>query len=62
MADGVNAKLAQLRERRRDLEKRPDYVQDVLLDGAKRAAEIARATLEEVQEKMGLSSTALRKG
>lgn len=62
LADGVNAKLAQLRERRRDLEKRPDYVQDVLFDGAKRAAEIARATLEEVQEKMGLSSTALRRG
>ena len=61
LADGVNARLAELRERRRELEKRPDYVQDILLDGANRAGEIARATLEEVQGKMGLSSVALRK-
>ena len=59
MADCVNARLADLRDKRRDLEKHPDYVQDILLDGANRAKEIARATLEEVQEKMGLSSATL---
>ena len=59
LADGVNARLADLRDKRRDVEKHPDYVQDILLDGANRAKEIARATLEEVQEKMGLSSATL---
>ena len=60
LADGVNARLAELRDKRRDLEKHPDYVQDILLDGANRAKEIARATLEEVQEKMGLSRATLK--
>ena len=54
LADGINDYLAEMRERRRELEERPDYVTEVLLDGAKRAKAIAKATIDEVTEKMGL--------
>ena len=54
LADGINDYLGEMRERRRELETRPDYVTEVLLDGAKRAKVIAKATIDEVTEKMGL--------
>jgi tryptophanyl-tRNA synthetase len=61
LADGVNAKLTELRERRRGLQRDAGYVEDVLLEGARRASDIAKATLQEVQEKMGLSSAWLKR-
>ncbi|TAK28556.1 MAG: tryptophan--tRNA ligase [Chloroflexota bacterium] len=54
LADGINEAFAEFRERRADLAARPDYVQDVLADGANRARTIAAATIAEVKEKMGL--------
>ena len=42
-----------MRERRADLEKRPDDVEDVLLDGAKRAREIGGPVLDEVRQAAG---------
>ena len=56
LADQVNGYLADVRERRRELEAQPEYVWEVLSDGAQRARTIARATIAEVTEKMGLSS------
>ncbi len=56
LAASVNAFLEPLRERRREFEQRPDYVKDVLNEGGKRARAIARQTLDEVFEKMGLGS------
>ncbi len=50
----VIADLAPIQERRRQLEADPDYVRDVLREGARRARPIAQATLAEVKEKMGL--------
>jgi len=46
--------LAPLRERRAQLAKNPDYVWDVLADGAVRARAIAQRTMAEVKEAVGL--------
>jgi len=54
LADGINAYLAEFRERRRELEGKPSYVLDVLAAGADRARVVAQATIAEVYEKMGL--------
>ena len=50
--ESVNSYLAPLRERRRELEGRMDYIHDVLADGNRRANEIANQTLAEVREAM----------
>jgi hypothetical protein len=42
-----------MRERRADLEKRPDDIESVLLDGAKRAREIGAPILDEVRQAAG---------
>ena len=55
LAASINDYMAPFRERRREYEARPDFVRDVLDDGAKKAQAIARATLEEVYQKMGLA-------
>lgn len=46
--------LSPLWEKRRELEKDPDYVWDILKDGAKKARLVARQTLEEVRTAMGI--------
>ncbi len=55
LADGINGYLESLREKRREYEARPDYVTEVLAEGAKRAKVIAQETIAEVKEKMGLA-------
>ena len=55
LADGINAYLREFRERRRELAEKPDVVNEVLTTGAERASTIARATIKEVYERMGLS-------
>ena len=55
LADSINRYLEPLRERRREFQQRPGYVREVLEDGAKKASAIARETIHEVYEKMGLS-------
>ena len=54
LASSVNDFLEPLRDRRRELEEKPDYVREVLFEGGKRARAIARETIAEVYEKMGL--------
>lgn len=54
MAQNLNASLAPFRERRCDLDGRPDEIWDVLHDGAKRARVIAEATMQEVRAAIGL--------
>jgi len=54
LAGNINQSLEPLRERRREFEKRPDYVKQILEDGGKNARAIARETIGEVYEKMGL--------
>ena len=55
LAEGVNGYLDPLREKRREYEARPGYVGEVLEEGAHRAQAIARETIAEVSEKMGLA-------
>jgi len=54
LAEGINSGLVALREKRASLAAKPEYVSEVLADGAKRAQAIAEKTLAEVKEKMGL--------
>jgi tryptophanyl-tRNA synthetase len=56
LAEGINSKLAAFREKRASFAAKPQYVAEVLADGAKRAQAIARKTLAEAKEKMGLLS------
>ena len=54
LADGINAYLSEFREKRRELAEKPKFVEEVLAAGAERAGIIARATIDEVYERMGL--------
>lgn len=54
LADKINEALRPLRERRAALAGNPAYINDILLDGAERARAIARETMREVRQKMGL--------
>ncbi len=54
LAQEINSTLKSFRERRAELAKKPQHVKDVLADGAHRARVIARETMKEVKEKMGL--------
>ncbi|HJX02976.1 MAG TPA: tryptophan--tRNA ligase [Dehalococcoidia bacterium] len=54
LADMINESLELLREKRRDYENKPDLINDILNEGAKRARAIAQATLFEVKQNMGL--------
>ena len=55
LADGINAYLSEFRERRREFAAKPGYVDEILADGAARASAVARETIHEVYEKMGLA-------
>lgn len=55
VADLIIADLAPVQERWRALEADPDYVRDVLRQGAARLRPTAQATIAEVKEKMGLA-------
>jgi tryptophanyl-tRNA synthetase len=56
LAEGINRELQELREKRAAFAAKTKYVAEVLADGAKRAQAIARVTLAEVEQKMGLIS------
>jgi tryptophanyl-tRNA synthetase len=53
-AKNLSGYFAPFRERRAQLEADPDYVQEVLADGARRAGVIASEVLGEVKEAVGL--------
>ena len=53
-AKNLNAHFEPFRERRVALVAKPDYVKDVLAEGAERAQAIARVTIAEVKEAVGL--------
>ena len=54
LAEAINVELAPLRARRIELAEHPENVDRILRDGAERAQAIARTTLFEVKQKMGL--------
>jgi tryptophanyl-tRNA synthetase len=49
LAAAVNAMLEPIRDRRRELLARPDYIRDVLVDGSRRARTVAQETMEKVR-------------
>jgi len=55
LAQEINFTLKPFRERRATLANKPKYIAEVLADGAERARVIARETLREVKQKMGLT-------
>ncbi len=55
LADAIVTTIAPMQAHRRDLEKRPGVVKDVLANGKDRAIKRAQQTLDEVQRAMGLA-------
>ncbi|HQT31000.1 MAG TPA: tryptophan--tRNA ligase [Thiobacillus sp.] len=53
--DAVLAELAPIRERARFYEENPDQVRNILADGSEKAQELARDTMRDVRESMGLT-------
>jgi len=53
--DAVNAELAPMRERARELEANPDMIRSIIQQGCENAAAVAEDTLREVREAMGLA-------
>jgi len=54
LAEDIADYFAPFRTRRKELSARPDYVKKVLSEGAEKARAIARETMKEVKEKVGL--------
>ena len=61
LARALNTFLAPLRERRARLDAQPGLVDDILIDGTRRARSVARETMEMVYEAMGLYGPRLLK-
>ncbi|MFZ2970868.1 MAG: tryptophan--tRNA ligase [Minisyncoccia bacterium] len=55
LAQDIADYFAPLRERRKELEAKPDEVKKILSEGAEKARSIARETMKEVKEKIGLA-------
>lgn len=51
----IDRHFGEARERRRELEMRPDFVRDVLRDGASRARDVAGETMSRVRERAGVT-------
>lgn len=51
---GMDEKLEPFRQKRREIESKPDYVMDVIRDGNEKARKVAKVNLEKIQEVMGL--------
>ncbi len=56
LARNLNTHLEPFREKRANLDKNPDEVWDILEDGRKRASAIAKQTMSEVRQAIGLPS------
>jgi tryptophanyl-tRNA synthetase len=55
LARALNAALDPLRERRAEVLSRPGQVREILMEGSLRARRIARETMEQVREAVGLA-------
>jgi len=58
LAKNMNAHLQPFRDRRAELDARPDQVWDVLHDGARRATILAEETMRDVRAAVGLAEKA----
>lgn len=55
LAKAIFEQLKPIQEKRKELESNPEYVQKVITDGAEKARQVAKATITEVKQKMGLA-------
>ncbi|HSD29551.1 MAG TPA: tryptophan--tRNA ligase, partial [Vicinamibacteria bacterium] len=55
LADHLLERLAGIHARRQELEKSPDTVWDILLEGSRKAREVAEATMEDVRGAMKIN-------
>ena len=55
LSDSISAAFAPMRERAEALRSHPQRIREILDDGAERARAIARETMREVRERMGLT-------
>jgi tryptophanyl-tRNA synthetase len=55
VAGEISKTLAPFRERRAELAAKPEYIKEVLDDGASRAQKIARETLREAKQRIGMA-------
>ncbi|MDO8585982.1 MAG: tryptophan--tRNA ligase [Armatimonadota bacterium] len=62
LAETLNAALAPVQERRRQLEADPSRIDRILADGAERARAVASSTMVEVRRVMGIGSTSMECG
>ena len=53
--DAVNAELAPMQARIKEIDARPGYVREVLGDGCARARRVAEETMQDVRQAMGLA-------
>ena len=56
LAERIIARFAEARERRRELEARPEFVEEVLRAGAEKLAPMAAETMRAVHDMMGLGA------
>jgi tryptophanyl-tRNA synthetase len=54
LAAAMNAALEPMRERRREVLARPDYVREVMVDGSRKARAIAQQTMVRVRDAVKL--------
>jgi len=54
LAKAINATLAPMRERRREVMTRPDHVREILIEGSRKARSLAEATMERVRDAVKL--------
>lgn len=54
LAEAIDLELAPIRKRRAELEKNLDYVEQIIVEGAKKARAMAQETIAQVRAKMGL--------
>lgn len=54
LTEAINEKLRPIRAKRAELEKEPQYIRDVLLDGVEKARAIGQETLKEVRHVMNM--------
>jgi tryptophanyl-tRNA synthetase len=55
LADDIIDYFSPFRAKRKELEAKPEYVKEILANGADRARKIAKETMREVKEKIGLN-------
>lgn len=54
LAEAIDKELAPIRDKRKELESKPEFVEKVIREGAEKARIVSYATITEVKQKMGL--------